>query len=107
MNPQYFMNDANYEEIEDFLKAVPELVSPNGRVACIAFHSDEDKILGHKMREWEQGDGVPAGWRGKREDKPKFGKLLTRKAITPTEEEVLSNPSARSARLRVFEFFTT
>lgn len=93
-----------FEEIKKFLARAPEFVAPKGRIACIAFHSDEDKILGHQMRTWEQGDGVPAGWRGKRDEKPRYGKLLTKKAIVPSEEEVLVNPSARSARMRVFEF---
>lgn len=96
-----------FEEIKTFLESIPHVVAPQGRVACIAFHSDEDKILGKVMRCWEQGDGIPAGWRGKRSEKPVYGKLLTKKAVVPTEEEVSVNPSARSARMRVFEFSPT
>jgi 16S rRNA C1402 N4-methylase RsmH len=46
---------------------------------------------------------MPANWPGANRQKT-LGKMVYRKAVVPGEEEIAGNPSARSARLRVFEF---
>lgn len=91
------------EEITSLLEAVPALVNSEARLAVIAFHSTEDQVVTKIMRKWAQGDTRPARLRDGSEV-PALGELLTKKALVPTEDEVHSNPSARSARLRVFEF---
>lgn len=91
------------EEIVGLLESIPVLVNPGGRLAVIAFHSTEDQIVTKVLRRWSQGDTRPARLRDGTET-PALGILLTKKAMVPTEDEVRSNPSARSARLRVFEF---
>lgn len=91
------------EEITALLEAIPALANGNTRLAVIAFHSTEDQVVTKVLRKWAQGDTRPARFR----DGPEvyaLGELLTKKALVPSEEEVRSNPSARSARLRVFEF---
>lgn len=93
------------EEIEALLDAVPHLVAPKARVAIISFHSLEDREVASKLRHWQQGDTTPPHWPGARQGDPRMGSLLTRKAITPGEEEIARNPASRSARMRVFEFF--
>jgi 16S rRNA (cytosine1402-N4)-methyltransferase len=91
------------EEIEGLLESIPHLIQPGGRFACITFHSIEDRLVTNRLREWDSGGSYPASWRGPREEK-KLGTLMSKKPILPTESEVLRNPAARSARLRVFEF---
>lgn len=97
--------NSEFEQIESLMDAAPELVKQGGRMAVITFHSLEDRAVMSKMREWESGGEYsvmnPSSKRGKR-----FGKVLTRKGIEPSAEEVERNPSARSARLRVFEFLS-
>jgi 16S rRNA (cytosine1402-N4)-methyltransferase len=65
------------------LDAAAGIVRPNGRIAVISFHSLEDRIVKLFFREDERV------------------RPLTRKPIVPSDEEVLSNPRARSAKLRV------
>ncbi len=76
------------ESLREGIEKAFELLSPHGRLAIISFHSIEDRVVKHafinKMRE---GRGV----------------VVNKKPITPSEEEVKSNPRARSAKLRVFE----
>jgi 16S rRNA (cytosine1402-N4)-methyltransferase len=72
------------ENIETFLKAAIAALAPNGRVACISFHSLEDRIVKTIFRE-----------------KQDLLEIITRKPITASEEEITQNPSARSAKLRV------
>lgn len=95
--------NSEFDEIQKLLESAPRLIEAGGRLAIITFHSLEDKLVTAEMRKWEGASGMPALWPGRQETKI-FGKLLTKKPITPSEDEVKSNPSARSARLRVFEF---
>jgi 16S rRNA (cytosine1402-N4)-methyltransferase len=90
-------------EIESILKDAPKMIKACGRLAVISFHSDEDKIVTRTMREWSSQGSYPALWRGVVKEKS-LGKLLTKKAVVPSEEEVKKNPASRSARLRVFQF---
>ena len=76
------------EGLEAFLGTAPAHLAPGGRLAVIAFHSLEDRIVKHTFRRL---DGEQ-GWR-----------VLTRRPITPGEAECERNPRARSARLRVLE----
>ncbi len=96
------VND-EFREIESLLDVAPNVVVEGGRLCVISFHSLEDKLVARRMREWEAGDGSPAWWPGGRRQVT-LGHVLTRKAIVPTDAEVEANPSARSARMRVFEF---
>ena len=95
--------NGEYDEIEGLMHAVPHLVRPGGRLAIISFHSLEDKVVAGRMRAWESQGNYPALWRGVR-DEQSLGKHISRKAICASANEVDVNPSARSARLRVFEF---
>ena len=87
--------------VERALPAALEMLRPGGRLAVIAFHSLEDRIVKQFLRKQEQGCTCP----------PDFpvcvcGSLPTmratpRRAIRPTAAEVARNPRAQSARLRV------
>lgn len=80
------------ERLEEFLGYIPDLLLPGGRVAIISFHSAEDRLVKNMFREYED--------RG-------IGKRLSKKPITPSPQELHENPRARSAKLRVFEVFST
>jgi len=74
--------------LETGLDASVHLLKPGGRLAIISFHSLEDRIVKWRFRA-RADEGVL--------------KVLTRKPLTPAEEEVTANPRARSAKLRVAE----
>ena len=90
-----------FVELESLLEQGLEVLSPGGRLAVISFHSLEDKIVANTMRGWARKESL--GRRAPGELAPERGSLLTKKAIVPTEKEILSNSRSRSARLRVFE----
>lgn len=91
------------DRLSEGLGAAFGLLGPEGRLAVITFHSLEDRIVKRQMAQWCQGCTCPKDFPvcvcG---NKPK-GKLLWKRGLAPTEEEVRENPRARSARLRVFE----
>ncbi|MFQ5683653.1 MAG: 16S rRNA (cytosine(1402)-N(4))-methyltransferase RsmH [Candidatus Binatia bacterium] len=91
------------ENLAGFLEHGYELIVPKGRMGVISFHSLEDRLVKHAFRKWSRNCLCPpkaplcrCGWSRK-------ARLLTRKAMLPTEEEVRHNPRARSARLRAVE----
>lgn len=96
------VND-EFGEIERLLDAIPALVKPGARTAIITFHSLEDKLVTETMRRWEGGGEFSAQWPGTTRVEP-LGRLVTRKPVLPSDDEVRRNPSSRSARLRVFRF---
>ncbi len=90
-------------EIESLMEVAPRLVRSQGRLSVITFHSLEDKAVTKVMRAWEGSEDFPALWPGRKESK-RIGTVVFRKAVVASDEECEANPSARSARLRVFEF---
>ncbi|MBZ5705019.1 MAG: 16S rRNA (cytosine(1402)-N(4))-methyltransferase RsmH [Acidobacteriia bacterium] len=76
------------DDLRALLSAAPRLLRPGGRVVIISFHSLEDRIVKDAFR-----DGVKQG----------HYRLLTKKPVTATDEEVDRNPRSRSAKLRVAE----
>lgn len=94
------------DELDPLAPALRDLVSmlkPGGRIAVIAFHSLEDRIVKNCFRELANPcicpKNLPVCVCGR---KPAL-RLLTRKPITASEEELAGNPRARSATLRVGE----
>ena len=77
------------EDLKELLEAVPQVLLPSvGRLVVISFHSLEDRIVKEATREGAK-NGVY--------------RLLTKKPVTASEEEVDRNPRARSAKLRAAE----
>lgn len=93
-----------FQQIDALLDAVPSLMEDGGRFVVISFHSLEDELVTKRMRNWAMGDTRPPMFRAAAGAKRKLGSLLTRKAVTASDEELERNPSSRSARLRAFEF---
>jgi 16S rRNA (cytosine1402-N4)-methyltransferase len=76
------------EELDALLKAAPEMVKPGGHIAIISFMSLEDRKVKESFRELARTGRAS---------------LLTKKPLTPTEQEVRENPPSRSAKLRAVE----
>jgi len=76
------------DEIRALLEAAPTLLKPSGRLVVISFHSLEDRIAKDSLRE-----GAHKG----------IWEVLTKKPVTPNEDEIDSNPRSRSAKLRAAE----
>lgn len=94
------------KELEILEKTVEDGVkylNTEGRMAIITFHSLEDRIIKNKYRELENPCTCPKDFPicvcGK---KPQI-RVISRKPIEPTKEEVEANPRSRSAKLRVAE----
>ena len=76
------------DDLRKLLQAAPQLLKPGGRLVVISFHSLEDRIVKDAMKE-----GARLGQY----------KLLTKKPVIASEEEIARNPRARSAKLRAAE----
>ena len=76
--------------LDRFVTDAADRLEPGARLAVITFHSLEDRIVKHTMR------GLAA-------DVPGAFRVLTKKPIVPSDEEVAANHRARSAKLRVGE----
>jgi 16S rRNA (cytosine1402-N4)-methyltransferase len=77
------------ESLGELLEKIPDFSKSGTRVGIISFHSLEDRLVKTKFKEWE---------------KLGMGKILTRKPVVPSEEEVILNPRSRSAKFRAFVF---
>lgn len=89
--------------IEPTIKAAVDMLRPGGRIAIITFHSLEDRIVKQTFADLASGCTCPKNFPvcvcGK---KPKV-KVVSRKPILPSAEELEVNPRSRSAKLRVAE----
>ena len=93
------------EAIETTLPQAVEALAPGGRLAVIAFHSLEDRIVKLAFRSFSQDlrdESHPMA----PVIRPAVARLVQRKPILPTEDEIEQNPRARSAKLRVLEKLT-
>jgi 16S rRNA (cytosine1402-N4)-methyltransferase len=94
------------DELPGLTRALPALrdrLTPGGVLAIISYHSGEDRIVKHAFREWSADCICPpkqpvCTCRGR-----PLGKTLTRRALTASEDEIIRNPRARSARLRAWQ----
>lgn len=94
--------NAELEELESALPEAMDILAPGGRLAVISFHSLEDRIVKRFMRNEARGGDYPRGLPGAGPLHPPRLKIVS-KATRPDEDEIISNPRARSAVLRVAE----
>jgi 16S rRNA (cytosine1402-N4)-methyltransferase len=93
------------EELEGLARALPafrDALEQGGGLGVITYHSGEDRLVKLAFREWASACVCPphqpvCTCRGR-----PLGRLEPRKPIVPPDEEISSNPRARSAKLRIF-----
>lgn len=88
---------------EKSLKQAIQLLNPGGRISVITFHSLEDRICKLTFKEASEIPDLPHGLPVIPDAYKPILKIITRKPITPSEEELETNNRARSAKLRVAE----
>lgn len=91
------------EVLQDNLDEMIDLLSDGGRLCIITFHSLEDRIVKTSFRKNENPCTCPKEFPVCVCGKVSKGKVITRKPILPSEEELEENKRAKSAKLRVFE----
>lgn len=94
------------DELNAFKEAVADAISvlrPGGRVSVITFHSLEDRICKQVYQELSKGCTCPPSFPICACGNKATVKVITRKPILPSAEELEANPRARSAKLRVAE----
>lgn len=91
------------EELRKALEQVPDLLRPRGRVVVISYQSLEDRIVKKAFREAERECRCPPGTPECRCGGRRILRVLTRKPLVPSAEEVAANPRSRSAKLRAAE----
>lgn len=91
------------EVLQDSLDEMIELLNPGGRLCIITFQSLEDRIVKSNFKKNENPCTCPSNFPVCVCGKVSKGKVITRKPILPSEEELENNRRSKSAKLRVFE----
>ena len=91
------------EVLQDNLDDMIDLLNPGGRICIITFHSLEDRIVKTNFKRNENPCTCPSDFPVCVCGKKSKGKVVTRKPILPSEEELEVNSRSTSAKLRVFE----
>lgn len=97
---------ATNKELENLEQALPQamdLLAPKGRIAVVSYHSLEDRIVKNFFRTESRDCVCPPNYPACRCHHTARLKILTPRVVRASEEEVLNNPRARSAKLRVAE----
>ena len=89
--------------LRDSLDDMIDMLNPGGRICIITFHSLEDRIVKSAFRKNENPCTCPSHFPVCVCGKISKGKVVTRKPILPSEEEMESNSRSKSAKLRIFE----
>ena len=97
------VND-EFGAIDAFLKDIPRWIKPGGRLAIISFHSGEDRRVKEAMHRWQFPCTCPPRLPVCVCHKKPLGRVINKKAIEATPEELARNSRARSAKLRGFLF---
>ncbi len=95
--------NAELDVIKPALEAAMERLNPGGRLAVITFHSLEDRLVKETFAEMASGCTCPKGLPVCVCGKTPRVKIISRKPILPSDEELEHNPRSRSAKLRVAE----
>lgn len=91
------------EVLSQSLDAMIDLLNPDGRISVITFHSLEDRIVKTRFKTNENPCICPPHFPICVCGRKSKGKVITRKPIIPTEEEIEANKRSKSSKLRVFE----
>ena len=89
--------------LRDSIDTMIDLLNPGGRLSIITFHSLEDRIVKEAFKRNENPCICPPGLPACACGKTSKGRVITKKPILPTSEEIIANSRSESAKLRVFE----
>jgi len=94
-----------FENIYQSINSAISILRPGGRLAVITFHSIEDRIIKNIFRSYARGDSSYIERMGFHVQKKitKEIKILTKKPVVPSRDEISYNKRARSAKLRIVE----
>ncbi len=95
--------NSELEVLKCSLDDMIDMLRPGGRICIITFHSLEDRIVKSTFRKNEDPCICPANFPVCVCGRTSKGKVITRKPILPSEEEMESNSRSKSAKLRIFE----
>ena len=91
--------------LERLFESLENAKFENCIVAIISFHSLEDRIVKNYFKKWTKSCICPSGiFRCECGNNHALGKIITKKPIIPTNEEIKQNPRSRSSKLRIFKF---
>ena len=91
------------EVLRDALDNMVDLLNDGGRICIITFHSLEDRMVKTQFRKAENPCTCPPNFPVSVCGNVSKGKVITRKPILPSEEELEHNSRSKSAKLRVFQ----
>ena len=91
------------EVLNNSIDTMIDLLNPGGRLAVITFHSLEDRIVKIRFRNNENPCTCPPDFPVCVCGKVSKGRVITRKPVVPSEEEINGNKRSKSSKLRVFE----
>ncbi len=91
------------EVLEESLDDMIEMLNPGGRLCIITFHSLEDRIVKNAFKKNENPCTCPREFPVCVCGKVSKGRIVTRKPILPSEDELMGNSRSKSAKLRIFE----
>lgn len=89
--------------LKNSLEEMIRFLNPGGRICIITFHSLEDRIVKSMFKKQENPCTCPPGFPVCTCGKTSLGKVITRKPILPSDEELEVNSRSKSAKLRIFE----
>ena len=91
------------DNLRTFLQGALDWLRPGGRLAIISFHSLEDRLVKQTFTTWARPCRCPADLPVCNCEGAPLARLVFKKPLVPTPEEIRANPRARSGRLRVAE----
>lgn len=89
--------------IERMMETAPDKLNPGGRLCVISFHSLEDRIVKNTFASLAKGCVCPKDFPVCVCGKKPRGKIITRKAVVPSDDEIDRNKRSKSSKLRVIE----
>lgn len=89
--------------LEETLANTVPLLAPGGRLVVISYHSLEDRIVKSSFKKFSEKSSVSSPYEKVSAEKKQALKIIAKKPIIPTDEEITRNPRARSAKMRIAE----
>jgi 16S rRNA (cytosine1402-N4)-methyltransferase len=91
------------DSLERFLPEALDVLKPGGRLCTVAFHSLEDRLIKEAFRNWASSCRCPRDRAACECEGGPLVRVLTKRALRPSPDEVEGNPRSRSAKLRAVE----